>query len=67
VKYGEVVLQRQTELAKEMMKSREERKEAVRVFEEELKTWEGDVDGNMERARQYMAKMKTSFELLKVG
>ena len=55
------------ELAKEMMKSREERKEAVRAFEEELKTWEGDIDGNMERARQYMAKMKTSFELLKVG
>ncbi|KAF8416987.1 hypothetical protein EV426DRAFT_721544 [Tirmania nivea] len=66
-KYGEVILQRQAELAREMMKSREERREAVRVFEEELKMWEGEVDGNMERARQYMARMKTSFELLKVG
>ncbi|KAF8441868.1 hypothetical protein BGX38DRAFT_1272566 [Terfezia claveryi] len=66
-RYGEVILQRQAELAKEMMKSREARKDAVRVFEEELKTWESEVDGNMDRARQYMARMKTSFELLKVG
>lgn len=62
-----MILQLQMELAKEMMESRAERKKAAGEFEEELRSWEGEVDGNMEKAKQYMARMKTSFELLKVG
>jgi len=50
-----------------MIRSREQRREAVKRFEDELNMWEGAVDGNMEKARQYMARMRTSFELLKVG
>ena len=49
------------------MKNREERRATVKAFEDELKKVEERVDERMENARAYMNRMKTSFNLMRVG
>lgn len=66
-KYGNLILERQAQLVKEIMKNREERKATVKAFEDELKELEERVDERMENARAYMNRMRTSFNLMRVG
>ncbi|KAF8464020.1 hypothetical protein BDZ91DRAFT_730572 [Kalaharituber pfeilii] len=65
--FGEIILEKQQNLAREMMKARAERAKTVKEFEDELLAAEARVDENMAKAQQYMARMKTSFDLLKAG
>lgn len=60
-------MERQAQLVKEIMKNREERAATVKTFEDELKDVEGRVDERMENARAYMNRMRTSFNLMRVG
>ena len=60
-------MDRQSQLVKEIMKNREERRATVKAFEDELKKVEERVDERMENARAYMNRMKTSFNLMRVG
>ena len=60
-------MEKQQILAKDIIRAREERANKVREFEEELARAEERTDESMAKAQQYMARMKTSFDLLKFG